>query len=325
MSKYLDGNNEIDMQKLEEKYREFTEKAVATAKEDTDAFLEEIKYYREHTFEEIEKDVRALYNSEEYRKSVYEDYAHERACEIVGEESLDFERIKRTENEILLTLSDIEKQNIIESKIQEILAYKRKNDILYDLITEEQLQKYLELYYTSRLKSELVYARTNAIDSTATSLGKQVDGLMYHEAYNVVNVEYQSDEDKVKKQRIKDGLASIPRALGFSTTAGVVGTLLHNGLLSLITGYSYSEILEEYGILTASVLFAAMLTIVGVMNIKDFFESKKAIQRAKDLGIYDLLLEKFKAEENFEAYDNELRDMYADSSEVEEEERRSVL
>ena len=57
MSKYIDSKNQVDLDKVEEHFQANYKSAEEYAKEKTDQLLAEIKHFRDHSFQELVKEL----------------------------------------------------------------------------------------------------------------------------------------------------------------------------------------------------------------------------------------------------------------------------
>lgn len=390
MSKYLDANNEIDMNKIEETYLAYTERALKSARERAEYLLNEIKYYRENSFEKIELDVRqrdhdevsfpedysehrkiamcarhlmrkenAQMNKEtfdKYRNKVMsmDDEERKKLIDIVVEEeeigmcgyyikgkekSLNKEERKeilkkviqdrkirmcayylfskkenpkysRTDDYIndLSKMSSKEIDDLYEEFVESEIAKEQKNDIIFDLLTEEQISNLVNLYTEKQFKKHLIKARNDAINKTAEDLGKK--GLKHdygHYEYEIakikdVNIQEQADRDKVSD--IKDFFAVLAAYI-------TGGTITLGTIMNLIEFFSGNPDLMGLSHYAGAAAFMAMpivlaLPFAGGHSLITFFKDKKAMQKAKELGLYDVIVDSIKSNNEFLEYVQDL-------------------
>ena len=395
MSKYLDVNNEIDMNKIEETYLAYTESALKSARERAEYLLNEIKYYRENSFEKIELDVRERYHDEvsfpedyskhrkiamcarhlmrkenaqmnketfdKYRNKVMsmDDEERKKLIDIVvekeeigmcayylskndkrgKEESLSKEERKEIlkkeiqDRKILMCayylfsknenpkysekddyINDLSKMSskeiddLYEEYVESRIEQEQKNDIIFDLLTEEQISNLVNLYTEKRFKEHLIEARNDAINKTAEDLGKK--GLKHgyaHYEYEIakiedVNIQEQADRDKVSD--IKDFFA----VLAAYITGGTItlGTIMN--LIEFFSGNPELMSLSHYAGAAACMAIPIVLALpfAGVHSLITFFKDKKAMQKAKELGLYDVIVDSIKSNNEFLEYVQDL-------------------
>ena len=199
-------------------------------------------------------------------------------------------------------LSPEELDIIFEECISSEIAEKREIDITYDLLTEEQITNLAKLYYEKQLKKYLAYQKENAIEVAARDLNKKVDHVDYNDLIGrIEDVNNQDEYDRDRVSEIKGGLALLAGIFGFGTIALGSGV----NIAELITEGPELMSMSYYGD-AAAICLALLLPTVGVLSLKDFFENKKAIQRAKELGLYDVIVDSIKANNELTDYVREL-------------------
>lgn len=343
MSKYIDGNNPVDIAKVEEHYASKLEEAEKKAKKHADGVLERIRHFKEKSYAElIEEKTKELNEELQKEKEEYlEDPNGERFIWIIKgklkEKLTDEEKEKKSYKQIneiieseIRALSSEEKQRIvfeyldneykeIEKEDQETIL---RDDILYDLMTEDQVEKYITLFYTSILKNELIGARMEAVREARDELGKK-SALLPQEKYkdeiyensrmhvvdddirkNVTKIKNVEDMERMQeskadsiKNNIQLALECLPGVSLLGTVSGLIGYLTSNGN-------------PTAGVITGTLTTAIILALCGVDNLKEIIHTPRAIDEAKKLGLYDLLVEyKIAAKEDDNYYDS-LRTAY---------------
>ena len=264
----LNPRNEIYMQEVEKFYRESIKDSQQMALDATDELLKEIEYYRSHTFDQIEEEERA-----EYMRDIQP-----------------------------------EEQPRYEERFQERLDDKRKLDIFYDTMTQEQLNEFAKLYYMRCLRGNLLYDRVSSIRKAAESLGKKEPKSVteeYNMAGSYVTIEAQDDYDKSKKKMIRKDLQMI--ATGWSIVGGVTSALAMGGtaVVALLNGDTFLEAIKMAPCLVPYILAACVFDGSIITSIICSLD-KKSLRKLKEFGVYDLLIDSLKAKDEFYDYIDEI-------------------
>ncbi|MBQ3423102.1 MAG: hypothetical protein IJH34_15945 [Romboutsia sp.] len=325
MSKYLDADNPVDMAAVEENYKKGVESAEKRAREQADRLLEEINEYRSKSFEELRADILERANSrgnpglsseeyfenlsEEQRNKIYMSYAKEFLWETKDSEFIDLsiEEQKNAQKEFVENMPEELKRSAVEKyrandekhtkqRIEECL----KKDIIYDMMTEEQIDKYINLYYMHCLKENLHSARTHAIQNAANKLDKEYDFGNYEKIATIKTLE--KDDERVKEEK-KDTRKYIAKY--FAGTS--IGTLVTGGVGSLLGVLAA----DTAGVIVGGGLgIGITLAASGCVSINEFFQNKKGVKRAKELGLYDMFVESLKATKEYDEYKEYLEEEY---------------
>ena len=320
---YLENHCKLEYELIEEKAREAAQRA-----------LETIKHYKETSYEDLAKA-----EEKEFEEMLKELIEHTKENPSIIDSDLEREIVSTLNNKstpekykearkIVAGLSPEEKYEkwlkITKERLDENLQESKKHiletDILYDLMTEEQIEKYMELVYRESLKARLERLRTDVImhyEAAPKVFGKDAfakDGSTDNHIFEVedsarkiVFVEEKKQKNQIDKddviEKIKDGLGYLTGAsilgLGAGSVSALIAELAGNSDLSM-------------NLFKASPLFiAAILACCGVPTIKEFIKNKQAIAQAKRVGLYDLMIEHFQAEKDVNDYIEELKDIHA--------------
>lgn len=355
MSKYIDSKNQVDLDKVEEHFQANYKSAEEYAKEKTDQLLAEIKHFRDHSFQELVKELEEEFEQsrERDKKDSKKPYCLEYEVKSALREELSEKYPPSSESDELShaisakynALSDEERLDIYFKHSEKRLAEafeKRKEtlqkiDLLYDMMTEEQVEQLIHLYYMSELKRSLVYKREDAMRKAAKDLGKETKltpwiynsagdkvgftdntGLVESHVAKVVKKEEIDSKDIITKDKIIANIKDAIKQVGIPTLIAIGATGII-GALSKGPGYTAEwqgasiEVLPDTSninvlqgvIKTAPIILAIFLARYGIKKISEI-KDKDVIEEAKKFGLYDTLVEKMKAKNDYDAFKTEL-------------------
>jgi len=331
MSKYIKTNETTDISKVEEALKAGYEKAEEIAKAEAEDELEQIKHYKATSYEDLVKE------AEEKIKNTYEKIINkakenpEIADERIEDEldaTLDIKDPRKRREEVRKAMENLSAEERFQMYCEirnreqtETLKAKKefilKRDILFDLMTEEQIQQYINLIYIARLKDQILWAKEEVLYDANIApkvFGKEEkdgsrDNRMWEveeDARKIVYVEEMNARNKMDKYDIID---KIKTGLGYLTGASILG-LGAGGVSSLIAELAGNSDLSM-NLFKASPLFiAAILACFGVPTIKEFIKNKQAIAEAKKLGLYDAIIERYQADKDAIRYRNQLEEIH---------------
>ena len=182
------------------------------------------------------------------------------------------------------------------------------------MMTEEQVQKYVELYYISELKDLLYREKKSAIRKAENTLEKEDDIIPYNmeRVATIKTLDKDDEKYKVAKKGQRSEIAGYLEHVGISSlaTGGVAGILAGAGAAAI--GEIFSDIMPilEYGGATAGVVAAAVATLTGISSIRQVMKDKKEIENLKKMGVYDQFVDYLKANKLYEDYEEELGKQY---------------
>lgn len=201
-------------------------------------------------------------------------------------------------------------QRMRQYKKQEIMQEKANDeDGIYSILTNEQIDKYLDLYYKKILHEELLNAKYKALEREAISQGKSLkthinpaDPLCGTKT--IIKMEEQTKEQQTKKEKIKDTikaaindgtlcatLISIPVIVFGALVTGAQATTGNLSLTPMIVSVAISAFVA-----------ASLITEFGLNNIKIIMKHEKIREEMKKTGVYDSILESIKADEEYNEY-----------------------
>ena len=184
----------------------------------------------------------------------------------------------------------------------------KREHILYNLMTEEQIKKYLELFYASTLNSVLSTSRERSIleNRQTANIHKRVPNVI-----TIKNIESLNLDEINRKDKIKRKLGKTFKEIGLDTAYGISASTFMMVLAEVISGFSIStpHFFAGLGILTAFHTACALASI-GKANLEQFFKDKEAIEKAKELGMYDLLVEEYKSRKEFSKFTEDLEQQH---------------
>ena len=170
------------------------------------------------------------------------------------------EEIKAETDRIFDSLSDQEKITLFKKRkkykldmskakrIHEVIT----TDMLYDLLTEDQMQQLVELYYLHILKKELVEDKVDAVIKASRDLDKKSNlapvgekritpdvigaayvpmDTVYEEVEKVTKVEDPIEKESKAIERIKEGVIEIVKKIIVPSGIGL-------GITGIIAGYA---------------------------------------------------------------------------------------
>lgn len=351
MSKYIDGNNPVDIAKIEENYNKRTKEAEEKAKKIAEETLESIRHYKSMSYEELVAELEAEEAKicQKEKEKYLADPNNEDGKEIIRwyinehlkdeeRKGKSFEKIEALIEEKSKALTEEEKKKIvfdrIDSRSKDWLEWKKgntlRNDILFDLLTEEQVEKYVSLTYAVWLKRYLIDAKTEAIKESKEDLDKNsfiyetkraYKGSTYtdsrlSEVYKdaisnvteIQTVENMSEIQESKSQRIKDTLANALYGVPNVILAGAGGGIAH--LVSSYLTHGNPSIDTPVTITAVAFTLAVTLAASGANELREIFTRPKVIEEAKKLGIYDMIIESEKSEKEQDKYIENLETIY---------------
>lgn len=359
MSKYISSKNPVDIAKVDEKFKERYKSSEEYAQEQKQQLIDEIKHYKSTSKEDLMEEIEEEY-AEKYKK-IDEDledlgldsYSIVSVIKKGLEEELRFKKTsfgidyKKEVDKIFENLTDEEKIIIYKrtkkreldfSKLDRIFSVTR-TDLLYDLLTEEQMEQLVNLYYLQVLKSRLVYDKRDSVWSAADELGKESSLIMYPvtaEVEKVTKVEDPFEKEVSQMKKIEEGINEVVKKIIVPSGIGIGITGIVGGIAKLLGRYpdatfqldvmtkQYVEnmtgipqdipVFEPHdvhviqGVLkTAPFIIAAVLACFGVKKLSEFIKDKRAVDEAKKFGIYDMLIEAMDSKKEYENYLEKLK------------------
>ena len=272
MAEYLDTSNLDNLGLIEIIYSEYSKNVKPDSLRETNNLINSIKYYRNHTYEEVVEDI---------------------------------------ETKAKLEKIDIEFE--LENAQKDMLAF--------GLMTKEQAEKYVSLYFQMCLTANSYEARKKAIYETAKEQGAKPPKclrekrVIYKEASRIAKIEEQTEEDISLKNRVVNKIKQIDSKI-YNNLRLTLTTIGLGVLISTVTGMC---IINNTGNETAgitAVLLGSPIIIGGIAtayktpDIKDYLKDKKTIEEAKNLGLLDHLVNWNKASKEFSDYDKSIREEY---------------
>ena len=332
MSKYIDSRESVDIDKVEEAFKKGYAEAERKAREEANRVLAKIKRYKKTSFDELAKEVEQefkdvlefhLEGAKEDPSRMDWDIEHYIASTLdIKDRSKKHEEAKRrvknmSPEEKFEIYSKIERKKINENCENKKHSV-RELDILYDSMTEEQIEEYINLIYIMSLKEELIEVKTNAMMENTERAdivfgkkdpedGIRENGHLYEveeSARKIVAVEEMSAKDVIDKEEIIDKAKT---ALGALFGSSLLGTGAAS-VASFIAQLAGNTDLSYNLFMSTPIFIAATLALCGVPTIKEFIKNKRAIAEAKKFGLYDLIMDKYKAENDFENYEEHLKE-----------------
>ena len=268
MSKYISSKNPVDIEKIDEKFKEKYKQSEELAKEKTDKLIEEIKYYKSTSSDElikkIDEEFDELYKNVEnapvslssiyFISTVKEAIEYELEFKMLGTP----DEIKKETDRIFNSLDDQEKITLFKRRKKHKLDMAKSKrihevittDMLYDLLTDEQMQQFVELYYLQVLKKALVGDKVDAVIEVSKELDKKSNlapvgqkrvspdlfeaeyypmQTVYEEVEKVTKVEEPIEKELKAIERIKEGAKEIvkkviiPSGIGLGVTGFIAG------------------------------------------------------------------------------------------------------
>ena len=336
MAKYIDSSNPVDINKVEELFNAGYKEAEEDAKKEADYLLEEIKHYKETSYDDLKKEVEQRftgYLTEEIEKAQNEpnsSYVIEQISNVIWH---DLEKIKdkgkrlQEARKIAENMPFEEKMKIFTKRRTEILnenledELKRvlKTDILFDLMTEEQVKQYVELYYILCLKGSLLNAKTKAMIKSEKELDK--NGRIFYNTKQGLNFDlvglsaavYENEKitnirkiDRMESEKKDESEKNLKDLGGILFTSGFIGLTSGTILAGIANGLSDGRISLEMIPIATGVILACF----GVSRLSEFIKDQKKVAEAKKFGLYDMIVDHLKAYGEFKNYEDELKESY---------------
>lgn len=327
MRKYL-TKNPSNIHRVQDNYERYVKDVEEKAKKDTEELRKEIEYYKANDWDTIEKKIIDEVNSltiEELHCISKEDFKRR----YIGPERDSHwykEQVPKTEEEIDAAYKEYVEEKRSDRLDMELLDA-RRSDILFDMMNEEEIEKFLSLDYAYNLKTGLVRIREDAIIATQKethtktrmfpkdndhfdiddSAEDEADREVHFEKLNEVEkIEEMNEEQKRKKERIKDIAKEALESIGGAAMLSVAGGAIA-GWISTLGGNGFGV---NASLIAMPTVFAAMLGLIGASSVQDMLSKPRAIKEAKALGIYDLMVARQKALDDKYDYEKELSDKY---------------
>lgn len=333
MAAYLDVSNPEVINQVNKEYEKYKPYIEEEARKDAIDLLNSITYYKYTSQEDIYADIKRrarmkyLEMNDNYAltqaltEKLKEKYKNSKESnEVIAK------KIYAEEKTIRSTLKDEQKQDIIKSykqdkysKTVEIETKKADDSIMtFSLMSEEEKNNYVGLYYKLSLNKNKYDFRKRAISSVSNQMGvKSPECLketapLFNKANRIVNMEEQTEKDKELKTKIKDKIDKLDKAIYQNLRL----TLLTIGVSVLTPTVIGMYIIQNSGneaLAIKSVLVGCPLIIAGItaayksQDIKDYFHDKKTLDEAKKLGLIDSLVDWSKSSKEFEKYDKKLK------------------
>ncbi len=282
MSKY----EAQSVEDVDKEFDEILERAKAYAKKKVEEKREEIAYYKRTDFKEIEAELIEKYKAKPDEELLNRDY-YKRMPEkqkkgMSYEEYADYRR---------------------KAQLKSALTSKKELDMLFDLLTDEQIEKLLNLLYEQTLQQKLLEAKEEKIfgkdnDKFYTfqenEYTPQVDKIRDEVYGRISHIDGQDARKGRKRERIANALKEAAGYGAFtavgSLAGGVVG--IHSGTFGLAACTALSG--------------AAAATLCGVVKVASILHNEKAREMAEDLGIYEQVRKQCEALKAYRDYEDQL-------------------
>lgn len=255
MGKYVDGNQTISFDRIGEEWKSRMKEAEEVANNYADSLLAKIKYFRTHSFEEILNDM--------YQEN----------------------------NEFINSLQEKEKKRYLLEEEEKL----RQLDILYDMMPEEQIEKYVSLYALYLYKSILLEEEGFALRAEGKKAPKNSIGIR---SWSSVARVIQTTDDV-------DLIDAIKKATSGALKTGAVGAGI-GGAFGFVAGLAVDDSVMMNTLCAAGCLGGAIATMGGFISIKDYFYDKRAIEIAKKEGYYEKVLDTQKTLRDLEEFEEKV-------------------
>lgn len=334
MTHMLSKNKIKEAQNLTSMYDTIVAEASEEAKKSTNHLMSEINYYRTHSFEEIIEQRADLWTED---TKFHEDPDQEYTFTPPQEWYIRME-LQQKHGSDPWDFSDEECQKYFDSMSEEekkvahiegikrrndkVIGELRKQDLLYDALTEEQMSKLLELYYISTFKRKVVDGKEAILlggkdaplPSRGGLFGQNPHGIIFEAA----SIDLMGEKGLAKSETIKADLKDrLPALLALGLPSSLLG-LFAAEFINCVR--SLDGLGEFNRSLTHSAVVAFCIAVWPLAYLaSSTIERKRIIKKAKELGIYDDVKERLKARAELEQYEAELESEYL------EEEGKKVL
>ena len=165
MAKYFKSKNERNLARVEENCQRNVREAENEAREKTEKFMSKIKHYRESTFEELKEEITAKVAAipsgdiasmdhiiNEYAKEQIPQTDKLKGAKLLKERKTFADNLPPEQRRAIYTR---EIAKVKEEQLRNELSEARRDDILYDLLTDEQVEQFFNLYYAACVKERL--------------------------------------------------------------------------------------------------------------------------------------------------------------------------
>ncbi len=193
------------------------------------------------------------------------------------------------------------KKIAFKEKLDKVLKDERKNYEFFGRIPDEEKIRFSSLYQEMILSEDLLKAREASISETAKELEKDLPlclenkDIVSSEGLRIFSINEADDNEKAFITKVKEACAKtagileeqergIALSMGVSVTAGACAFVGHiNNSLQLNPAITSAVLLSSFTMATCMALYNSY-------DIKCFFENKKTLFEAKELGLIDLLV-----------------------------------
>ena len=324
MKKYLDLSNNSDIEEIEKNFQKYTQESEKLANELTANELKKINYYRKTPIQNIKNDIERKVNNEskKVRFILEASYEYIRKRDNLSM-SIDVKKI----SDFFLEMDkrQLTKEQIVEARnmyirdtIETLMQEAREKRILYKSMKEEEIEKYLKLYYQKELKFYLINAKKSAIEKSKNDLGKigKFNDINSDLISKISHIEYQNSTDDIKKKAIKKEI----RKNILYTLIAPEETAITEFIFSTFVGgsiaagagmgsHNFSVGLGSFAVGSA-LFYAITFALVRREEIKKFLMDMKVMKEAKELGLIEDMKNSYKAKDELQEYSEQLNDMY---------------
>lgn len=330
MGKYIDANPD-NIKLVEEKYNKKKIAAKEVANKRANDLISIINYFKTH-------DLKSIYD--EIDKKAKSNYYREPDGELLRQAVIKSLENHYTEEDITALSLGREVKRIIDSLpiedkkqlIQEHREYKyrkfinenrkdaREKSAIYSMMSNEEENKLINLYYNQCYNRALVSSKMMAIKETSKDLGFKTPDfqdnlLLQKESVKIADVKKQPQNINELKSAIKNNLRNAADTLYENANlvflTGAVG-ITSGGAISILT---YMSTLDE-NLPVAAFLTSTPLIISGLVglyksqDIADFIKEKKELKTAREFGLVDTMAKHAKSLNDLVNYEEELKNKY---------------
>ena len=324
MKKQFDINNPELLESIETKFRKKKDEVVLNSNITGEKMISTIDYYKSHSLEEvleiITNEIKEKYKKMDTKTALRN--ATILAFKNKGREDVPEKEIQGIIKKVTPDAASIiianYKKIAIDKELQKALEDERKSYEFFSSIPEEEKVHFAALYQDMCLAQDLYKAKENSIKETAKEFDLELPSCFSNisavdsESNRVIGMRDANENETSIRNNIKEKLSKISDFMEENRTPLTLsfGVSFMAGACAFLSKINKSAELAPAltsGIITTSLLMAGLVTVLNSLDIKQFFEDKKSLKEAKELGLFGLLVNACDATKEFNTLSDKVK------------------
>ena len=331
----LDVSNPEILKRISEYYAKYSKDVKKRSMDDAAKLVADIKYFKGHDYEFIRNEIVDL------AKKRFLDISDEEALKIITTDKVKKLRERLEEEDpsalkyrpdfdtevedTILTMSDIHKQEFLrefredyyDKYIKEQEEFSSKKHALFNSMSQEELRRYVNLFYDLRVKQGYFTAKTDAIYTVSEELEAQPPRFLresvsvFDAAYKIAKITDLNEEETKEQEEaltLTEKAASILHKAMVATVGSITGSATALAATYIFTGNA--DAATPAAIAGLPIGAAALIGITKIPNVLDHIGEKISVKQAEKTGWLTRLALENKAYFDFVNYEKEMEEKY---------------